>query len=254
VQLGYHKLYDPAFPYVKEQVAKMRDLGFIRITVLHPANELGFSPHRIRRGHGVIDSGHQDPGTWQGQRARQLKAFASGELGALVDEALGARKNNDNLRLAYGNINGSIIHQIYTLFGIMGEPEKVRSTDVWREGFSVHSVIQFPNDVLCTLDWHFLSHLKDYAEEYAFYGNHDRVFFTLPSPYFRNFPSPVTIQGGDGELSWTKQVTVSHEEAFENELLAFYENIIQRTKPLSALDDAVKHARFTQQIVDAIRV
>lgn len=254
LQMGYHKLYDPAFAYAKQQIEQMQDIGLIRISVLHPANELGFSPYRLRRGNGVIEEGHQDPGTWANQRAGQLKAFATGALAPLVDEALGARKDNEDLRLAYGIITISLIHQIYTMFGLFGEPERVISTDIWRDGFSIHSMIEYPNDVRCTMEWHFLSHLKDYHEEYAVYGNHDRVMFQLPSPYFKNFPSPVIIQGGDGELSWEKRVTVSHGEAFENELLAFYDNIQENKKPFSSIDDALKHARFGKAMVDAIRL
>jgi len=56
VQVGYHKLYDPGFAFARGQVEKIKDLGFARITVLHPTNELGFSPHRIRKGDGVIGS------------------------------------------------------------------------------------------------------------------------------------------------------------------------------------------------------
>jgi predicted dehydrogenase len=253
VQLGYHKLYDPAFSFAKEQIQKMRDIGVIRITVLHPANEFGFSPYRIRRGNGVIEEGHQDAGTWEGQRDGQLHGVAGGVMAPLVDEALGAHKDNPHLRLAYGQLVGSIIHQIYTMFGLFGEPERVISTDVWREGFSIHSAIQYPNDVMCTLDWHFLSHLKDYREEYAVFGNYDRVFFDFPSPYFKNFPSPVTIQGGERDLSWEKRVTVSHGEAFENELLAFYDNVVNNKTPISSVQDALKHARFTQAMVDAMR-
>src|SRR5260221_7523865 len=52
VQMGYHKLYDPAFAVAKEHVQQMKDLGFVRITVLHPSNDLGLSPHRLRRGNG----------------------------------------------------------------------------------------------------------------------------------------------------------------------------------------------------------
>ena len=253
VQVAYHKLYDPAFPYFKQHVDAMQDLGLIRITVLHPANELGFSPHRLRRGNGVIQEGHPDIGTWEKQRNGQLQAFAGGAMSPLVDEVLGERKGDDRLRLGYGIITVSLIHQVYMLFGLMGEPEKVISTDIWRDGFSIHAVIQYPNDVRCQMDWHFLSHLKDYSEEYAFYGNHDRVLLNFPSPYYRNFPSPVTIQGGDGELSWKKEVTVSHGEAFENELLAFYDNVVNNKKPISSLDDAVKHSRFSKQLIEAAR-
>ena len=254
LQMAYHKLYDPAFAYAKEQIAKMQEISMIKISVLHPANELGFSPYRLRRGHGIIEEGHADIGTWDSQYQGQLKAFASGALSPLVDEALGDRKDNDHLRLAYGIMTISLIHQVYTMFGLFGDPKDVISTDVWRDGFSIHSMIEFPNDVRCTMDWQFLMHLKDYREEYAVFGNHDRVFFQLPSPYFKNFPSPVVIQGGDGELSWEKRVTVSHGEAFENELLAFYDNIRENKTPFSSIDDAVKHARFTKKMVDAIRI
>jgi predicted dehydrogenase len=170
-----------------------------------------------------------------------------------VDEALGERKDNPALRIAYGMTTISLIHQIYMLFGLFGKPQKVISTDVWREGMSIHSVIQLNDTVNITLDWHFLSHLKDYQEEYAVYGNHDRVILNFPSPYYRNFPTPVTVQGGEGELAWEKKITVSLAEAFENELLAFYDNVVNRKKPRSSVEDALMHAEFVQEIINAAR-
>lgn len=254
VQVGYHKLYDPAFQYTKSHVEQMKDLGLLRISVFHPANELGFSPHRIRRGNGLIDEGHIDPGSWEGQVSGQIRAFSAGELSPLVDEALGpSRKDHPQLRLAYGLMTVSLIHQVYMLFGFLGKPERVIHTDIWREGMSIHSLIAFPGELRCTLDWHFLSHLKDYREEYAFYGNHDRVILQFPSPYFRNFPSPVTIQGGEGELTWEKRVIVSLEEAFARELLSFYENVTSQKRPATTVEDALRHSRFIQDMIDAVR-
>jgi predicted dehydrogenase len=253
VQLAYHKLYDPAFAYAKEQVRQMRDLGFLRITVLHPVNELGLSPHRIRRGGGTIIEGHVDPGTWEHQLEMQLAAFAAGETGALVDEALGARKEDNRLRLGYGIICSSIIHQIYTLYGFLGEPKRVIHADLWREGFSFHALVEYSGDLQVTLDWHFLSNLVDYREEYAFFGNFERVMLQFPSPYYRNFPSPVIVQGGEGELAWEKRVTVSYEEAFRNELLAFHDNVRQNNTPISSVSDALKHSQFIQQLIDAVK-
>ena len=119
---------------------------------------------------------------------------------------------------------------------------------------SIHSVIAYSDDLHVTLDWDYLSHVKDYREEYAFYGHHDRVTMQLPSPYFRNFPSPVIIQGGDGELAWEKRVVVSYEEAFRLELTAFCENVRAGRQPQwGSVDDALTHMRFIQQIVDAAR-
>jgi predicted dehydrogenase len=252
LQMGYHKLYDPGFAYAKEQAQNMRDLGFVRITVLHPANELGLSPYRIRRGNSVVQEGHVDAGTFEYQVEMQRKGLAEGELGGLVDEALGHRKENKSLRLAYGIMTISLIHQVYTLHGFLGAPQRVVSAHIWRGGLSIHAVVEYPYDVRCTIDWHHLNKLKDYREEYAFYGNHDRVILQLPSPYFKNFPSPVIVQGYEEELAWEKRVVVNYEEAFRNEMLSFYDNVRAGRKPtLSSVDDAVLHSRFIQQLIDA---
>lgn len=252
VQVGYHKLYDPAFSYAKQHLDAMRDVGFGRITVLHPENQLGLSPHRIRRGNGLIDEGHIEPPTAEAVVAGGLQGSLSDALRADVDAALGARKDNAALRVAHGQLTVSVIHQIYMLYGFLGAPKRVISTDVWRNGLSIHSVIDYGDDLHVTLDWHFLSHVKDYREEYAFFGHHDRVTMQLPSPYFRNFPSPVLLQGGDGELAWEKRVIVSYEEAFRLELTTFYENVRAGRQPQwGSVEDAVDHMGFIQQLIDA---
>ena len=251
LQMGYHKLHDPAFAYAKEQLGQMSDVGFGRITVLHPANELGLSPHRILRGNGMYQEGHVDTGTWAQQVSGQLAGAAGGSVEKAVDEALGVRKDDKALRLAYGQLNGSIIHQIYTLFGFLGTPSRVINATVWREGLSIHVLIEYPKDLRVSLDWHFLQDLKDYREEYAFFGNDQRVTMQLPSPYFLNFPSPVIVQGHEGETAWEKRIIVNYEEAFANELLTFYDNVQAGRKPaLCSIDDAVAHAEFIQQVID----
>lgn len=250
VQIGYHKLYDPAFSYTRDQVQAMRDLGFVRVTVLHPADEYGWAQHRVRRGDGAIIEGHRDIGTWEQQVEAQRRDLAEGVLAPAVDAALGARKDDPRLRLAYGIMTVSLIHQTYTLFGLLGEPSEVIHTDVWRDGLSIHALIAFPSGVRATLDWHWLGYLKDYKEEYAFFGNHDRVTLTLPSPYARNFPSPVTVQGHASELTWKREVVVNYEEAFARELIAFHDNVIFNRVPFASPADAVKHAHFIQKLID----
>jgi hypothetical protein len=144
----------------------------------------------------------------------------------------------------------SIIHQIYMLFGLLGEPLRVVSTEIWREGEGIHCIIEYPNELRCTLNWLFLSNLKDYREEYAFFGNHDRVTLQFPSPYFKNYPSPLTIQGGEGELSWEKHIIISQDEAFQREILAFHDNIIHSKTPATTIADALKHSKFIQQMIE----
>lgn len=251
VQLGYHKLYDPAYAYTRDQVHAMRDLGFVRVTVLHPADEYGWAQHRVRRGDDVIVSGYRDIGTVEQQIEAQREAMAGGPLAAAVDAALGARKDDQRLRLAYGVLASSIIHQTYTLFGFLGEPSRVIHTDIWRDGLSIHTLVAWETGVRAALDWHWLGYLKDYKEEYAFFGNHDRITLTLPSPYARNFPSPVVVQGHAGELTWKREVVVNYEEAFARELIAFHDNIVFNRAPWANVEEAVRHARFLQHVIDA---
>ena len=251
-QVGYHKRFDPGYWYAREQVQNMQDIGMVKVSVLHPPNEMGLSPHRLRRGNGIFEDGHVDVISWEEQVRGQLQAFAGGDMAPLVDEVLGVgRKEDDRLRLGYGIIICSLIHQVYTIHGFLGEPERVIHTDIWREGLSIHTMLQYPNDVRCTIEWHFLSHVKDYREEYAFYGNHDRVILQLPSPYLKNAPSPVIVQSGDGELAWEKKVTVSYDEAFRNELLDFYENVQNNRLPETNIEEAMIHMQMIQQIIDA---
>ncbi len=248
VQVGYHKLYDPGFLYARERVREMHDLSYARITMLHPDDRLGRSTHRVRRGDGVFLEGHVDVTLDVDQ---MLAEAAGGAMAPLVDEVLGARKTDPKLRLAYAMLPDSVVHQIYTMFGFLGQPEGVLHTDVWRQGLSIHTLIAYPDDLRVALDWHFLANLKDYREEYAFFGNRDRVYFQLPSPYLNNFPSPVIVQGGDGELAWEKRVIVSYDEAFRRELLAFYDNVQEHKQPISSVADALAHTRFMQQMIDA---
>ncbi|MBW4435671.1 MAG: Gfo/Idh/MocA family oxidoreductase [Pleurocapsa minor GSE-CHR-MK-17-07R] len=253
LQMGYHKRYDPAFSLFREHLLKMNEPGYGRITVLHPDDTLGWAAHRIRRGNGVVVEGHRDAPAFGDVVEGSRHALAEGELAGLVDEALGERRADPRLRLAYGMMTVSLIHQTYMLFGLLGEPTRVLHTDIWRGGLSINSLIEYPNDLRITLDWHYLGYLKDYKEEYAFFSNDERLYLTFPSPYFKNMPTPIIVQGHEGELAWEKRIIVNYEEAFKNELLAFHANVVNGTQPVTDVREAAQHARFIQAMIDAAR-
>jgi len=250
VQMGYHKLYDPAFDVAKQQVEMIEDLGYVRIAVLHPAAELGFAHLRLRRGGGQIQEGHREPGSWAEQLDAQLQGLTGGALAPLVDEALGARKDDRRLRQFFGTLNGSLIHSIYMMFGFLGEPARVRRVELWRETMSFQILVEYSPELCCCLEWHHLPYLKDYREEYAFYGNRGRVSLQFPAPYFLNFPSPIVVQGCDGELTWEKKIQVSYDEAYRRELREFHKCMLDRSRPPANVDEALKHTRFIQQVID----
>jgi len=149
VQMGYHKLYDPAFAVAKQQVERIEDLGYVRICVLHPVAEFGFSHLRLRRGGRVIQEGHQEPGSWTDQLDSFLQGQSGGALSPLVDEALGKRKDDRWLRQFFGTLNVSLIHNIYMMFGFLGTPARVRSVELWRDTMSLPILVEYNPDLCC---------------------------------------------------------------------------------------------------------
>jgi predicted dehydrogenase len=253
VQVGYHKLYDPAFSVAKREVESIDDLGYARISVLHPMAEFGHSHIRIRRGNGRVEEGPIVPASWDKQLAGFDESLAGGNLAPLVDEALGDRKENAELRRFFGTLNGSLIHSIYMMFGLLGDPECVRTVELWRDSMSFQILVEYSPDLCCCLEWHHLPYLKDYREEYCFYGNTKRVSLRFPAPYLLHFPSPICVQELDGETKVEKQIIVSHDEAYRRELRAFYECVRTETEPIANVRQALSHSRFIQEIVDKAR-
>ena len=48
LMVAYMKRYDPGYRYARERVLAMDDLRYIRVTVIHPHNDLYYAHHRIR--------------------------------------------------------------------------------------------------------------------------------------------------------------------------------------------------------------
>lgn len=251
VMVGYHKLYDPGFAYARRELGEIKDLAYAECTVLHAADEFNRAPYAILQGAGRIAQFNYDMPDWEAIQAGMARGLGGGPLAELSKEGLGARGDEETLRVAFGLLTISIIHQIYTLFGFLGEPVRVLRTNIWRGGASINVLIEYPDDVRAVLNWHNLPYLNDYRETYTFVGNSRRLRFEMPGPYYRNFPSPVIVQGGEGELLWEKRITVSYREAFHNELLAFAQAIRTGEKPISSVDDALRHARFIEEILVA---
>jgi predicted dehydrogenase len=250
VQLGYHKLYDPAFSVAKNHVREIRDLGYVRIAVLHPA-AIYYPAHlRIRRGRGSVQEGFKDPGSWEEQLEALRNSLTAGELAPLVDEALGARKLDRQLRQFFGTLNLSLIHNIYMMFGFLGEPARIRKVELWRETMSIQVLVEYSPELCCCLEWHHLPYLNAYREEYSFYGNRKRVSLQFPAPYYLHSPSPVYVEGCEGELTWEKRIVVSHDEAYRRELRDFHERVLDRRQPLANVDEARRHIRFIQDVID----
>ena len=76
-------------------------------------------------------------------------------------------------------------------------------------------------DVECHLSWvDLLSGIARYRQEFMFLAPDERLTLTLPSPYLRNMPSELTVEGGEPGTAhaWSRVEIVSYDEAFKREL------------------------------------
>jgi predicted dehydrogenase len=127
----------------------------------------------------------------------------------------------------------SLVHEVNALRGIMGEPEKVLFTDIWKDGEGFTTILRFPNEIECTLSWVNLTELPNYSQELAFYSPDKRVSIKFPSPFLRNEPTPVHVEEMSNAGSWEQVVKVSHEEAFKQELVHLHSCIINGVEPIT---------------------
>ncbi len=252
LMVGYMKRYDPAYRYGQRLVRELTGLRYVRITVLHPASELYYQHHVF---HPPAPPGPV-PTAELGER--MITAVTSGPEAALIEEVLGPDAPPIQ-RAALGLMLGSLCHDVNALRGILGEPERVTHTEIWNRGKCFSTFLHYAGDVCASLTWTYLSDLRDYNEELAFYADGARVRIVFPSPFLRNYPTRVYVQGSETlpdrleAAAWEKEVTVSYAEAFKEELLHFHECVVQGRTPVTDLADSRADITLIHQMAKAWR-
>lgn len=237
LMVGYMKRYDPAYRYGARMIRELSDRRFIRITVLHPASELYFQHHAFR------PPAPDGPIPTREMAARMTASFAAGPEAALLESVLGTNAPAMQ-RTALGLLLGSLCHDVNAMRGLFGEPESVVSTELWNAGLCISSMLRYPGDLRASLTWTYLSDLRDYHEEIACFADASRVKIIFPSPFLRNAPTEVRVQGLEPlpdrpeAASWEKRTTVSFHEAFKEELLAFHDCVVNGKRPLTDVGDS----------------
>jgi predicted dehydrogenase len=118
--------------------------------------------------------------------------------------------------------------------GLLGEPEAVTSAEAWMDTEGMNVVFRYPGDLRCVLTWVNLPVLRHYSMEFAFYAPADRVTLRYPSPFLRNEPTSLVVEGTENGAAYEKAFTVSYEEAFKRELDHFYKCVVEGARPLTS--------------------
>lgn len=235
LMVGTMKRYDPAYERLTELIGDIRgDLRLVRATTLE-------SPFEPYVSHYPLVSGDPAPA----EVIQELEQADERTLDAALGDA------DDETRWCYRWILlDNLVHEFNALRGVLGEPTEVVSAELARGCVSVN--LRF-GDADCHLSWVDLPGIARYKQEFAFYAPDQRLTLQLPSPFLRNMPSRVLVEGGRPGTthSWEREEIVSFDEAFRRELVEFAECIASGREPRTSGRDGMADLRLCEAVARA---
>jgi len=221
-QVGYMKVYDPAYEYAKREVGEMNNIGFVQVNHLHPDNAL-----HIRQFH-VEHFGDVPRAAVEAQRSA---------LAAEIREAIGIVPAH--VERAFSLLSGSMIHDLYGLRIMLGLPSQVVSTEIWRDGRAITVALSYPNGSRGVATWVDLPNLWDFRETLEVYGDDKRVLVSYPTGFARGILSTVVVQGVDEKgTTLCKEPAVDWESPFRRELRHLHDCIVNGTACRTSIESA----------------
>jgi predicted dehydrogenase len=231
LMVGYNKRYDPAYQRALQERSAMNDLRLIRITTL----ESPFQPYV-----------QQYPLV----AASDIPAELVSQLRADTRERLQAAVGDDDLsmRIYHLILLDSMVHEFNTMRGIMGEPDVLEFADVQMNG--VNLVLRF-GETRCVMSWVDLPGIARYQMEFAFYSPSRRMTLSFPSPFVRNLPTLLSLEGGeDGSIrSWGREEVTSYQESFREELIHLHHCVVDGERPVTSGEDALHDVALCEAII-----
>ena len=233
----YMKRYDPGFRYALPLIQKLKDLQAIHITILHPSEGNQIGHHDVRRFPAV-----------PAKAQKQLRA----EQDALIREVIGDFTPLER-RVFANNLLSTLVHDINVLRALSGDPAEVLFTDVWAGGEGMLTCMRYASGVRAIISLQYLPDLANYEETVAYYAKAGRVRLVFPSPFFRNMPTPVFVEGMEDGKPFETQVIASMKEAFKEELLHFADCVQKGKTPITTPEEAKGDVALLHKIFKAIQ-
>ena len=233
----YMKRYDPGFRYAQPLIRNLQNLQAVHITILHPSEVNQIGHHDVRRFPDV-----------PAEAMARLRA----EQDLLIREVIGPFTPLER-RVFANNLLSTLVHDINVLRGLSGDPVEVLFTDVWAGGEGMLTCLRYASGVRAVISLQYLPDLANYEETVAYYAKGDRVRLVFPSPFFRNMPTPVIVEGMENGKPFEKRVIASMKEAFKEELLHFAECVQQGKTPITTPEEAKGDVALLHQIFQAIK-
>lgn len=230
LQLGYMKLYDPAVVEARRLLAEgdrspIGELRSVEVTVLHPPSEPQLAHARLLPASTDIPA--------------DVLTLLRARREALLDTALGSDASPAVRRLYAEVLLGSVVHDLALVRAFAGDPPAITAVDSWPEDrwpASVAVAGELSGGARLSIRWHFLESYPAYREEVRLVGEAGSIDLVFPSPYLLHATTTLTVTtSGSGVGSRHVARYSSVEEAFERQLLAFHELVVDGAPPLAGV-------------------
>jgi predicted dehydrogenase len=234
LMVGYMKRYDPAYARLEQELATRDDIRLVRVTTLESAIE----PYVVHLGL---------------HRSNDVPPHILGRLRAedeqRIDQALG-NVSAPARHVFRWVLLDSLVHELNALRGVLGEPDSIDFAALSADNVTL--ILKF-RGTPSVVSWVDLPCIARYQQEFAFYSPQRRLTLTFPSPFLRNMPTELTVEGGEvgTARSWRTVETVSYEEAFKRELIEFHTCLTRDREPKTAGQDGLRDVLLCEAIVAA---
>lgn len=216
LMVAYMLRYNAGYEYACRRIQKLKNIRLIRIHNIHST-----TMKTIREVYRIFDRHVSPP-----------KFLADAESTKRREEEALLGTRDDILVNAYDFLLALGCHLMTVLRGACGDPHGVISTEIWNEGGSILSVLDYGPDTRCIFEM-LNSTRKRNEFDMTVYAENETVRIQFPLSYLQNTPTRVTVEEEHGKRVEEKTVTASHESDFKRELKHFHQCIVDNTDPLS---------------------
>jgi predicted dehydrogenase len=223
LMVGYPKRYDPAFARFQEEVATLSEKRLLRVTTTESPFEPYVSHYPL-----FAPPSDVDP---------DVLASLKRDSQQRLDDAIGTA--DPFLLGQYQSVLlDTLVHEINTVRAVLGEPASLEYVDL-RPGHA--TVLLDFGPTTAAIHWIDTPEMVRYSMEFSMHAAAGRVTLSFPSPYLRNAPTLLAIEGGNGEnvASFRREEITSYESGFKEELRVFYDAVTSGAPvPTDGLDGA----------------
>jgi predicted dehydrogenase len=236
LMVGYPKRYDPAFARLREEAGRLTGTRLLRVTTFE-------SPLQPYVAHYPLLPRQPAPAG----AAEQLRRDSDERIRSAIGPASPLERHVYELVLL-----DTLVHELNTVRGLLGEPDRLEYVSLAENCVTV--MLRF-GEMPAVIHWIDLPGIARYAMEFALYAPDRRLTLSFPSPFLRDEPAMLDIEGGEAGTarSWRTQEVVSYESGFKAELVAFHECAVTGAAPATSGRDGLADIALCEAIIECHR-